>query len=299
MNYIFVDIGSTTIKVYRSNGKDLEVVSQKSIPLKEGFDAHVGLSSDIKNKLFDYLESIQQSNSGLEMRLYGTAIFRKMSEEAKKSFANELHEKLGLTCEILSQDLENKYLELALVDRFSATEPILLINIGGGSTELVIVREKSDSERVNLDFGVGTINTQFPEINNSLSGVSLESLAKEIDAKIPNPSLSVRIAFYTGGELNYMKLAGYRLEQNTVFTDNDHPLVISKSNFAKRNSEIFSSVTLSELESLMPNNPQWMHGARACSAIAETICKKYGVEIIIPSDSNLIHGIARELFHKA
>lgn len=41
----------------------------------------------------------------------------------------------------------------------------------------------------------------------------------------------------------------------------------------------------------MPDSPKWMHGARACSALAEAICKKYGIDYIIPSDSNLIDGI--------
>lgn len=46
----------------------------------------------------------------------------------------------------------------------------------------------------------------------------------------------------------------------------------------------------------MPENPTWMHGARACSALAQAICEKYGVETIVPSNSNLINGVARQEF---
>jgi hypothetical protein len=46
----------------------------------------------------------------------------------------------------------------------------------------------------------------------------------------------------------------------------------------------------------MPENPKWMHGARPCSAIAQAICEKYNIEKIIPSDSNIIHGIVRQEF---
>ena len=40
----------------------------------------------------------------------------------------------------------------------------------------------------------------------------------------------------------------------------------------------------------MPNNPDWMNGARACSALAQAICMHYSVESIVPSNSNLVDG---------
>lgn len=114
--------------------------------------------------------------------------------------------------------------------------------------------------------------------------------------KLPPLQNKVKLAFYSGGELTYMQLAGYKLQKNKLFIDRDHPSFISFNNFAKRNKEIFNEVTLTELEALMPDNPRWMHGARACSALAQAICEKYGVETIIPSNSNLIDGVARQEF---
>jgi nucleoside 2-deoxyribosyltransferase len=49
---------------------------------------------------------------------------------------------------------------------------------------------------------------------------------------------------------------------------------------------------------MMPNDPKWMHGARSCSAIAEAICRKYGIERLIPSDSNTVHGAIRQEFRR-
>ena len=46
----------------------------------------------------------------------------------------------------------------------------------------------------------------------------------------------------------------------------------------------------------MPENPKWMHGARACSAIAQAICQKYQVHTIIPSNSNIVNGAVRQEF---
>jgi len=144
--------------------------------------------------------------------------------------------------------------------------------------------------------GVGTINTKFPEINESVAKVKLEVVVSFVKATLPALSNKVKTVVYTGGELEYMKLANYPLKKNDLFKDEDHPSLIFTKNFAVKNKEIFQKTTLKDLETLMPNNPKWMYGARGCSAIAQAICEKYGIETIIPSNSNIINGIIRQEF---
>ena len=144
--------------------------------------------------------------------------------------------------------------------------------------------------------GVGSINEKFPKINAEISEVEPNSVVKFVKNLLPNLEANLRVAFYTGGELKYMQLAGYALKKNFLFEDADHPLIISIENFSERNEKVFSKIKLSELEALMPENPKWMHGARGCSAIAQAICEKYGVQTIVPSNSNLVDGVARQEF---
>ena len=197
---------------------------------------------------------------------------------------------------IISQDLENFYLEMALVGKCLLNEPILLINIGGGSTELVVMYGKEAVERKNINLVVGMVITRFPSINEDISKVSLQEVVNFVKENIPDLSNKVKIAFYTGGELNYMQLANYPLKLNKLFIDNDHPFLISADDFSKRNEDIFEKVSLKELESFMPNDPKWMHGARGYSAIAQAICEKYQIKTIIPSNSNIINGVVRQEF---
>ena len=50
----------------------------------------------------------------------------------------------------------------------------LIINIGGGSTELIVMKGRDVLETCELEnLGVGTLITEYPEINNPLSGVEL------------------------------------------------------------------------------------------------------------------------------
>mgnify|MGYP001327143769 CR=1 FL=1 len=295
-NKILIDIGSSTIKVYKSDQMGINLLVQRSISFKDGFDPEGGISVSSKKELFELLDSVKEENKECQIKTYATGIFRNLINETRVSFIDECFERTGLFFNIINQDLENFYLEMALIGKCLLNEPILLINIGGGSTELVVMYGKEAVERKNINLGVGTINTNFPLINENISKVSLPEVVEFVKESIPDLSNKVKIAFYTGGELNYMQLANYPLKPNKLFIDNDHPFLISADDFSKRNEDIFKKVSLKDLESLMPNNPSWMHGARGCSAIAQAICQKYQIKTIIPSNSNLINGVVRQEF---
>jgi len=274
----------------------INLLVQRSISFKDGFDPEGGISVSSKKELFELLDSVKEENKECQIKTYATGIFRNLINETRVSFIDECFERTGLFFNIINQDLENFYLEMALIGKCLLNEPILLINIGGGSTELVVMYGKEAVERKNINLGVGTINTNFPLINENISKVSLPEVVEFVKESIPDLSNKVKIAFYTGGELNYMQLANYPLKPNKLFIDNDHPFLISADDFSKRNEDIFKKVSLKDLESLMPNNPSWMHGARGCSAIAQAICQKYQIKTIIPSNSNLINGVVRQEF---
>ena len=296
MKKVLIDVGSSTIKVYTQSGQSVSQLVQRSIPFKEGFDPEGGISEANRKEFFELVDSIREQNKANILKIYATGIFRKLNPEAKVHFIDEVFSRTGLFFNIINQDLESFYLEMALVGKCLVNEPVLLINIGGGSTELVVMYGKEAVGRKSIDLGVGTIITEFPKINDPISGIGLESVVEFVKNSLPTLSNRVDIAFYTGGELTYMKLANYGLETNKLFTDNDHPVLISAMNFIDGNREVFGKVKLAELEALMPENPKWMRGARGCSAIAQAICEKYDVKTVIPSDSNIVNGIARQEF---
>lgn len=295
-NKILIDIDSSTIKVYKSDQMGINLLVQRSISFKDGFDPEGGISVSSKKELFELLDSVKEENKECQIKTYATSIFRNLINETRVSFIDECFTRTGLFFNIISQDLENFYLEMALVGKCLLNEPILLINIGGGSTELVVMYGKEAVERKNINLGVSMVITRFPSTNEDISKVSLQEVVNFVKENIPDLSNKVKIAFYTGGELNYMQLANYPLKPNKLFIDNDHPFLISADDFSKRNEDIFEKVSLKELESLMPNDPKWMHGARGCSAIAQAICEKYQIKTIIPSNSNIINGVVRQEF---
>lgn len=296
MKEILIDIGSSTIKTYIHSKENLKLLIQRSIPFKDGFDPEGGISKATSKELFELVNSITEQNKDTLIKIYATGIFRKLAPETRTSFIDTFFSRTGLFFNIISQDLENFYLEMALVGKATFNEPVLLINIGGGSIELVVMYGEEAIERHNVDLGVGAVNTEFPQINNSLSGVSIKEVIRHIINLLPVLSNKPKTAFYTGGELTYMNLVKYPLAENNLFKDSDHPSLISVIDFANKNKDIFEKIKLQELKALMPENPKWMHGARGCSAIAQAICEKYKIKTIIPSNSNIINGVIRREF---
>ncbi len=291
---ILLDVGSSTVKVYKLLDGNLSLTFSRSLPFKENFSEDVGISDENKTQLYELVSEIQDRNKDIPIKIYATALFRKMTPKARELFIDEFYERTGLYFNIISQDLESFYLELALVGKYPKNDNVLLINIGGGSTELVVMYGKEAIETVKLDFGVGTILNEFPKINSTHSEISAENIVEKLKERLPALENKVSTAFYTGGELSYMNVAKYNLQPNTLFKDLDHPKIITASDFFSRNKDIFSKITLDTLRNMMPENPNWMNGARSCSALAQAIVDKYNISTIIPSNSNLIDGVIRQ-----
>lgn len=293
---IYIDVGSFTVKIYKHQGNNLIHHKDQTINFKKGFNIHSGISKYNREQLTNLILNIKKEFPNDKIKIYSTAIFRKMHEELKVKFIDDFYQQTGLLFNIISHELENHYLETALIANCSLNEPILLVNIGGGSTELVVVKEKQVLERKNINIGVGIINEEFPAINDDFSPIDGNDIVRYVQQFLQEIKYKPTIAFYNGHELNYMKLTKYPLIHNIIFNDPNHPFMINIDEFKKHNKLILNKVSLKHLEKLMPDNPIWMHGARGCSFIAQAVFDKYKIQSIVPSDSDLVHGIVKQEF---
>lgn len=296
MNYYLIDVGSSTIKVYMRINKNVTLVEQKTFSFKDGFLIEKNLSENNKTELYDYfnllIERYKLNNKN--SKIFATGIFRDIL--CKQSFIKEFFDKTGLYFNIISQDLEAFYLEKAWINNSNVdVKNIIVINIGGKTTEILMYEYgKLVGSPIKLSLGVSTIIKNYPELNNKFSAYPLERVVEDIFNDVKNEidcDVFFDTAVYTGGELTYMSCAHYPLVENTIFKDEYHKYMINIADYEKRNKEIFSVVEYDELKNMMPQNPEWMSGARACSAIAQAIFKLFNVKYVIPSDSNLINGV--------
>lgn len=292
---IFLDIGSSNVKSYIKKDGQLQPLDAIALPLKLGFNPATGISDANRNRLVNLVRSIQAEYPTARTSVFGTAVFRRMEPPALSRWIADFSAATSLRFNVVSQDEEALYLQKALTGRFRSQDPLLVVNIGGGSTELLVVKSNKIVETRGIAVGVATLNDLFPTVNQGLPGPELfDEIAAYVNSKLPQVEHKTPVAFSTGKELTFMTIARYPLTHNTLFADDDHPFVLSVNGFIARSQEIFNTVTLLELEQLMPENPRWMDGAKVFMPMCKAVFNKYGVETIIPSDSTMIHGIARD-----
>lgn len=289
-NYYF-DIGSSTIKIYEYSDK-LEMIEEKSIMLKKDFKEG-RISRNNIEEFLNFIDCVKEryklDNSNTN--IYATGIWRTIDDKQLQEIENEFKNR-NLQFNVISHEQENEYLQKAMKGNYN-NKRVIIVNMGGKTTELVIFANNEVENKVNLDIGVADVITTFPTINDNPTDIKKSEIIDYIFEKMGdiNIDFNCEIGMHTGGELRFQKLVKYNLKENTFFNDGIHELFVTYEDFVKKNEELLYDISLEELYQLMPKNPKWMDGAKAGCILGEAIFKKANVKYVIPSDLNLIHGV--------
>ena len=168
--YAIIDVGSNTVRlnIYRQEyGQLTQVLNRKE---------SVGLSSYIKNgylmpsgirRVTSVLRDFKSLLDDLEIQdihAFATAALRnaRNSEEAAK----EISKGSGLKVQVISGETEAELDFLGVFGPVHNASNGLLVDIGGGSTELIIYKEGEMSHMIDLPFG--SLNTYDSFVENIL-----------------------------------------------------------------------------------------------------------------------------------
>lgn len=292
----YIDLGSSTIKVYRYEDS-LNLLEEHSIYFKNDFDSEKGISDTNLEELCNYFSEIQ-SKYGLRYDntfIYVTGIFRNLSDNKKVEMLKLFNDKFDLHFNIISHGIEAYYLSKAMEHDYNGKK-VLIINMGGKTTELVTYLGDKLTGIKTINVGVADVLNNFDRINEEYSGHSVEEIEEFTFNKLKDLNLDndYDVAIFTGGEERFELLTGFNLVENTLFEDQNHKYMVSLEDYIKGTEKVFKDISLAELYDLMPGNPKWMDGARAGAIIPLSLFKISGVQWIIPSDLNLINGVIND-----
>lgn len=291
----YIDLGSNVIKIYASEEKKLSLVEEKDIFFQENFDEEEGISRKKYRELMQYMKQLIDNYklNKENCNIYATGIWRKIPNEQFETLKADFNDK-GLKFNIISKDEEKFYFEKAVQGIYDSKR-ILMVNIGSKQTELLVYDKANIVNRKTLNIGVTEIVNNFPTINEKSNDLKKEDIINYVLEVINKEKIdfSCDCGVFTGGELRFQKLVKYNLVPNAMFNDNIHEYMISFKDFEKKNKELLNKISLQDLYLLMPNNKSWLEGSKAAAILAEAIFKKVNIEYIIPSDLNIINGIAK------
>lgn len=292
----YIDLGSSTIKVYEYK-TELKLLEEHSIYFKNGFSSEEGISKENESELLSYFKSLKEKYN-MEYHntnIYVTGIFRELSVAKKTEMVKLFNDELDLHFNIISHGIENYYLGKAMEHDYN-NKKVMIINMGGKTTELVTFDKGSIIARENLKIGVADLLNAYPQVNEEISACRVEEMNDFVKDRLKDVSFDKNYdcAIFTGGEERFEKLTNFNLVANTLFDDGIHKFMLSLEDYIEGTKRVFDTITLSELYKLMPGNPKWMDGARAGAIIPLAIFELANIKTIIPSDLNLINGVVND-----
>lgn len=296
MKEYYIDLGSSTIKTYEFD-ESLKLLEEHSIYFKNGFDSEAGISPENKSELCDYFKSLKEKYGFKyeNTHIYVTGIFRNLTYERKRELVKLFNDEYDLHFNIISHGIENYYLGKAMQNDYNGKK-VLIINMGGKTTELVTFTGSKITDTKNLTIGVADLLNNFEAVNEPLSKVTMEEMTDFVLEKLSDVEFDsdYDAAIFTGGEERFELLTNFNLVPNTLFDDGIHKYMLTLEDYIEGTGRVFDQITLEELYALMPSNPKWMDGARSGAIIPLAIFKKANIKTIIPSDLNLINGVIND-----
>ena len=255
-------------------------------------------SSNNLEELCDFFENLKNKyNLKYEnTHIFVTGIFRNLCYQKRMEMVKLFNDRFDLFFNIISHGIENYYLAKAMENDYN-DKKVLIINMGGKTTELVTFEGSKITDTKNLNIGVADLLNNFNKVNEQVSKNTIEEMDKFVEEKLSDIKLDndYDCCIFTGGEERFELLTGFNLVENTLFNDGVHKYMLSLEDYISGTEKVFYEITLDELYKLMPNNPKWMDGARSGAIIPLTLFKKANVKWIIPSDLNLINGVINDL----
>lgn len=295
-----IDLGSSTVKLtICSIGSDkrAEVLHKKAITvnLAEGFFESNELQRSAMERTLEAIFDCQREalNFGvLDIRVIGTGVLRKANNLS--DFIKKIKEKTDLELKVLSGRDEAELICKAVVSSFRKdNNRLIVVNAGGGSASIVFSDGNKDGNKTKyygLPLGISDLNEKF--VNEypipQAKYEAMEKFIKEILKENVKDSFKGGTLVYTGGELDYMIVTGFPLEN--FGSSLSHPKKLSLKKF-KGHASKMRLMTQENLFSFMPANPKWMNGAIASNTILETIAEFFDAETIVPSNKNLSDGV--------
>lgn len=150
----YFDIGSSTIKLYKYENKEIELLNENSIMFKQFFSESEGISNNNYNKLLkciNYLAKEHNLNNG-NTKIVATGIWRKIPKKQLNNLKSDF-KNINLEFNVISHEQESFYFSKAMQGIYSGKK-VMMVNMGGKTTEIVIIEKGNIKNRINLDIGV-------------------------------------------------------------------------------------------------------------------------------------------------
>ncbi len=286
--YGIIEIGSNNTKTHIYEDTEMIYDKTTTIEFKKNYKNNGSISNTDLEKLYKEISKALEYTENIH--IYGCSIFRNISDIELEQINDTLKDKFNLIIEVVSQEEEATLTAMGCYQNIDYDGPLCIFIGGGGSIELIFVKNKEIFGRKFYNFGVVDITSKYPELKEDIPKVTFDEVTEYVNSLIGNLEYKANAIVLTGGDhLYWFNNALYQVDNNTLYKSNRQKYMIQTEKI-----DIYDhDMMVSSLEKIRnrSDNPTWFDGSRAMRIIANLITHKIGADVVIPTNINMEDGL--------
>lgn len=198
---------------------------------------------------------------------------------------------------MVSQEQEAKYTALGCYNDIDYKDNICIFIGGGGSIELIFVKDKKIIDTKYYNFGVVDITKKFPSLKDDIASCTFDEVYGYIGELITDINRKADVLILAGGDHFYWyNNAEYKLLENSLYKNEKQPSMITR----QMSDEYDKDALLTSLDRIRSNsdNPLWFDGSRAMKVITNYISHQVDAKYIIPTKINMEDGLKDSIINE-
>jgi exopolyphosphatase / guanosine-5'-triphosphate,3'-diphosphate pyrophosphatase len=294
MRVAAIDQGTNTTRLLVADvddGRVEDVVARQEITrLGEGVDSRRRLLplpiARVRNVLTEYRREAERLGAERTLLIATSAVRDADNGEA---FLGEIEWSYGFTTQLLGGEDEAELTFRGVTSDRQLERPTLVLDIGGGSTELVVAGPDGIRSRLSLDIGSVRLTERHLR-GDPPSAAELGACAEHVAASIPE-DLVVDDAIGVAGTITTLAAIELGLEEYDRERIHGHRLSLDA---IEREVERLSLMPLSERVGVTGLHPDRAPVIVAGGIIVRETLSRLGLDALTVSERDILHGIALE-----
>lgn len=290
--FAIIEIGSSNTKVKIFENDKILFEESTTIEFKKNYKLNKKIITNDLEKLYTIIEkTLEYTNN---VNIYGCSIFRTIENDELTSINEILLSKYNLKITVVSQEEEAEYTALGCYKNLPYQERICIFVGGGGSTELIFVKNGKIEKKLFFEFGAVDITNKFETLKEDKPTCTFKEVYDYIDGIMDIQNEEAPLLILAGGDFPFWYiLAKYEMKHNNLYKRDNQPFLLTKDMCNEYDLDSFKK-SLNKIKE-NSSNPLWFDGARAMRVIANVVMNKINAKNIIPTKINMIDGIKSKL----
>jgi exopolyphosphatase/guanosine-5'-triphosphate,3'-diphosphate pyrophosphatase len=272
------------------------------VRLGQGVDASGEFNPDALQRTFaavdQFAELIKKADVPVE-KVHFVATSAARDAENRDTFFAGVKQRLGVLPDVISGETEARLSFIGALSRVSPEgEPVLVMDIGGGSTELITGSAAGEMRSaISLDIGSVRVTERFLK-QNPVANDDLARAAEYIDGLLAGSEVDfASVGTWIGVAGTATTLAGVYLELEHYDRERVHGAVIPLPALEELLHRL-ARMTVDEIRALPSMHPGRADVITGGALVEARIAARLNVKDLVVSESDILDGIALQLLHQ-